>query len=468
MLSKILLEILVVLLLAGCQVAGVREAARSNDAGELLVYMQPVPAETGRLHFSLQGLAAVRDDGVVFPLDLQLKNVIGRSSRHQRLLGSGFLPEGNYLGLNIVVGSASVTTEDGEMQLSIPVEPVRVNSPFSVARHGSLLLAVSYRHEGSIVSGFRFEPAFLAYRPSPPLLNFYSVVSSPEAGRLTVIDRYVWQATGVLDTAAGATGLAYDERTRRLYAAFSGEDLVRSYDLPGGTPVGRITFRPGDQPEHLALSNDGRLLLAVNRGSNSVSIIDPHTMIELARVPVGDEPLDLLIERNGQRAFTFNSRSNSITLIDLVQYRTIVTIPCDSSPWRGALSRDGSRLYVLHKNSPHLSIYDAHTLSLRDRLPIGIGGAALLVDVNSDLLYLGRFNEPRIDIYNQFSDLPVDFIAVPAGVVDMSIDNRENRLLLLSRSARALLAVNLASKHEVGRVELGATPHSLALTGERH
>jgi len=69
--------------------------------------------------------------------------------------------------------------------------------------------------------------------------------------------------------------MALDQRTKRAYVALSGEDEVDVIDVANGEVVDRIKLSGGDRPRELALTPDGRTLLVVNTGSNTVSIIDP-------------------------------------------------------------------------------------------------------------------------------------------------------------------------------------------------
>jgi YVTN family beta-propeller protein len=458
---------LILLAVAGCAPRPAGPEARRQDVGDLLVYLQPMPPETGRLRFTLTAAEAVREDGTAIPLDLLVKEPAANGVDRQRLLASGRLPEGNYRGLTLSVGKALLLTEEGEAALLAPQEPVFIDAPFNLARQGAALLEVAFRHEGSVRQQFHFVPAFFAHRPEPPVVTRLAFVSEPEAGLLTVFDRKSLRATGLYAPGEGTAGLALDERQQRLFIALSGEDAVAVLDVFSGAHLGRIQLQPGDRPERLALTPDGRLLLAVNAGSDSVSFLDPLSLVELSRVAVGDEPLSLLLDRGGRRAFVFNRHSDSISVLDLPRRQLLVTLNTDSGPYRGALSRDGSRLFVVFRGSPYLTVFDAATLAVRERVLVGIGIGAILVDSRTDLLYLGWSDAPRIEVYDPLSLQTVDFLEAPGGVVDLLIDHEENRLLLASPDARAVTAIDLVSKRELGRLEAGGELHSLALMGTR-
>jgi YVTN family beta-propeller protein len=66
--------------------------------------------------------------------------------------------------------------------------------------------------------------------------------------------------------------------------------------------VNRLRLNSGDRPRELALTPDGRTLLCVNTGSNTVSFIDPGSFIEVGRINVGKNPNSILIDQTGRRA----------------------------------------------------------------------------------------------------------------------------------------------------------------------
>ena len=44
--------------------------------GELIIYLQPLPQESSRLRFIIDGISAVRDDGLEIPLSLCAETVV--------------------------------------------------------------------------------------------------------------------------------------------------------------------------------------------------------------------------------------------------------------------------------------------------------------------------------------------------------------------------------------------------------
>ena len=456
------------LLAVGCQPA-MQQQPRLSGGIPFLLYLKAMPAEAGRLRLVLDQVSAIDDNGVLWPLTLHLAEIKADTANRQRLLASGRLPIGVYRGLSLVFKGAWTRTEEGEAALQIGEEPLVVTSSF-VQREGRAgLLEMAYQHEGSVSQGFQFTPKLAVYPPERPLQGRTGILSCAKAGYLTIFDRKTLNVHGAIGTDGKLpAGVVVDDRQRRIYVAMNDDDVVEVLDLITGDPVGRIQLRTGDRPGSMALSQNGLLLLVACTGTNSVLCLDSRSQIELARIPVGEEPVFILPDRRSQRAHVFSKLSDTITVLDLVNQRFVATIRMDSGPIRGALNRDGSRLYVLHYGSPYLSVLDTRSLALRERLQVGLGGSILLTDPRADLLYLGRKDENRLDVYSPFSILPVDFLEGTGGPVDMVIADEENRLLLSVPSQAGLAAVDLTSRQIVGRMEVGGVPQDLAVAGARY
>lgn len=463
----VFLLLLLPLIAAGCHPAmQQRERSHPGDA-PFLLYLHVMPAEAARLRLTLSRVAAIDENGGLRPLVLHLPEVTSETVNRQRLLASGRLPAGFYRGISVVFNGAWTRSEEGEAALHSGSEPLEVPALFVIEKGGGGLLELAYQHEGSIDQRFMFTPRFAAYAPERPLLGRTGILGAGRADYLTILDRKTLKVHGLFGTGGRIpAGAVIDERQRRIYVAIKNADLVEVLDLVSGEPVGRILLQPGDQPGHLALSPDGLLLLVACTGANSVLLLDARTQMELARVDTGEEPVYILPDRRGQRAYVISERADAVTVLDLNRYRPAATILMEAGPYRAALNRDGSRLYVLHHGSPYLSVLDTRSLGLLERLPVGPGGSSLLIDPRTDLLYLGRKDENRVDVFDLFSLLPVDFLEGAGGAVDMAIDDEENRLLMVVPD-KGLVAVDLTSRKVTGRLEAAPFPRFLSVAGAR-
>ncbi|HUJ27107.1 MAG TPA: YncE family protein, partial [Myxococcales bacterium] len=235
-----------------------------------------------------------------------------------------------------------------------------------------------------------------------------------------------------------------------------------------GGELGRIRLQPGDGPREVVLSPDRRTLLVANSGSNTVSFVDPASLLETARVQVGEAPTALLVDRAGNRAYVFNARSSFVSVVDLARRAAVGSIATDYAPLRGAINRAGTRLYVVSQGSPYMTAYSLPDQAQAGRVYVGLGTLAVKVDPASDLLYVAQGGSHRLALFDPFSLMPIDFVDLPGDASYLAIDDAENTMFGLMPEQRAAAVVDLATKQLLAVIDVGLDPRMLVLAGERN
>lgn len=456
------------LMAAGCQAAAVTPSSRVRlpDEGAVYLYLQPLPRDAERLRLVIDGIAAVQAGGGEWPLSLSLPELAGRDVRRQRLLAAGPLPAGHYSGFLFRTGRASLEGAHGASALLVPEAAARIDFPFTVRRGEARVVALSLGYAESVDGGYRFAPAFSAYRPERPAAGFMAFVANRGSNDVTAFDKKARQVFDVIATGDRPSALALDPRAGRLYVALAGEDAIEVIDVLSGRHVDRIRLTPGDEPAHLALTPDGRTLLTANRGSNTVSVVDTAARAERTKVPVGNGPRFVALDRTGRRAFALNTLSNSVSVLDVAGRAGVRTIAVDPAPLQGDFNRRGDRLYVVHEQAPYVTAIDTGTLTVARRFPLRSAAEAIEVDPSTDFVYLAGRGDPGVGLHDPFSFGTVDFIPAPGEIADMATDADENALYLLSRAANRVLVVDRIRKRLVGEIDVGQAPSSITVTGE--
>ncbi len=435
--------------------------------GELFVYLAPFPQEANRLTFRLSGVSALREDGSAHPLTLREETIGGGGAARERFLAYGALPPGRYVGLRFRAGAASLEGEEGKSALQIPEEGSRSEVPFTIDRRRGTVLLVTLRYAESIQGGFRFVPSFAGSAPVRSVAGSTGFVSSRGANTVTAFDKLTGRVSGVTPTGSGPAGMALDQSRRKLYVALAVDSAVEVIDVLSGERTDRLALFGGDEPLDLALTPDGRTLLSVNSGSNTVSFIDPGALIEVERVPVGNGPVSAVVDSTGRRAFVFNSAADTVSVVDIPNRRVAATLATEAEPVKGAFNRDGSRLYIAHRSSPWLSVIDPVSFSVTARIYVGPGATALKVDTRTDRVYLSRRFAGRIEIFDAVSSLPSDFIPSEGDVSDLAIDGESNNLFVVLPEAGKVSAVRLVTRETAAETDAGEDASRVRLMGER-
>jgi YVTN family beta-propeller protein len=435
--------------------------------GEVFVYFQPFPQEAEKLSFTAGNLSAVRSDGAEFPLSLSLEELNFGQMRRQRLLASGRVPPGRYVGLSSTIKKALLTGDKGEAAMLTPDGPVKTDLSFEVQRRQAVVLALSLRYAESIQSGFRFSPVFTLVIPSRPVAGLTGYITNRNDDHITVFNKKSGEVAAIITTGRGPEAISLDQRAGRAYVSLSGEDAVEVLDVTAGSIINRIHLNIGDGPQEISITPDGKKLLVVNTSSRTVSIIDSSALLEVGRLPVGEGARSVLVDHDGKRAYVFNELSNTITVIDIANRATVVTLSTDIGPLRGQFNRKGDKLYVIHARSPYLSVIDPFGLSIVRKMFVGPGLSSIKVDTASDMLYACRKQDAVVEVYDPFSLSPGAYIQVTSGVAYMTIDGEENNLYLVNPETRTIMTVNLISRKITLLIDAGDSPAWVTMMGER-
>lgn len=455
------------LVLGGCQATFTHFLPPLEEEGEVYLYLEPFPQGAERLRFSIAAVFAVNSDGREFPLTTPLRELKTSDVQRQRLLASGRLPPGSYLGFSFKVNKAILKTEEGEADLLVPETPVRNDFPFIVIRRRAYVISSTFKYGESISRGFSFSPVFSMMIPARPIPGLTGYVTNSGSDNIMIFDKKLNKILAVIVTGRGPAGMALDQRQGRAYVALSRDDAIELIDVLSGQPINRLRLNTGDRPQELALTPDGRMLLVVNKGTNTLSFVDPFSFVELKRVDVGREPNSVAIHPNGLRAFVFNTLSNSISVIDIPNRVVIATITTDPAPLRGQFNRRADRLYVIQEWSSYLTALDPFALSILRRFPVRIGMVSIKVDPQTDLVYTGRRRDTTVEVYDPFSFAVVDSMNTGAGITYMTIDGDENNLYMVNPDLRTVMVSRLVRKRVFSEMDVGEIPYWVAMMGER-
>jgi len=458
------------LMMVGCLPQGFssRYKAPLAEEGEVLLYLQPLPQEADRLSFIIDRILVVAGDGREFPVSLSFSEIKGSDLKGvQKQLAAVVLPPGDYTGLSIHITKAFIRTANGDVALLVSDEPVTVAHGFSVVRREVSTLFLSLSLAGTKLDGVKFAPVFSLASSGRVLINLIGLVTNSASNSVSVFDKKSMRVVNAIATGQAPKGIVLDKIRTRAYVAASHDSIIEVFDVFKGALLNRLRLNLRDWPTELALTPDGRTLVAVNSGSNTISIIDALSLFETARVNVGEGPSSVAIDPSGRRAFVMNTRSSTISVVDLTQKVIALTISVGGAPLRAAFSRDGRQLFIIHSNTPNLTVVDLSRLTVSQSVFIGMGAAAIRVDDQTGLIYVGKTFGGEITIIDPFSLVFIDRIAVDGEAVFLTIDEQERSLFVVLPDRKILQKFNLISKKFSAQIDVGDAAYGAVVMGER-
>jgi YVTN family beta-propeller protein len=459
--------VLLLSLLAGCVPARIAPKPALTEMGELIIYLQPLPQEAQRLRFGVEGIYAIPTDASEIPLSLSVHELRGVDlTGRQKLLATGTLPPASYKGLAIKFKNAFVQSEEGEIALLIPEEPLLVPLVFEMVRRKALTLFLTLNPSGAITSAIHFTPGFSLKKPGRILINLTGYVSNSDSNLVSVFDKQTTRVVNTIATGWGPKGMALDQKRARAYVAISRDDAIEVYDVFKGDMINSLRLNLGDEPIDLALTPDGRTLVSVNHSSNTLSIIDPISMFEITRVQVGQGPTSVAVDPSGFKAYVMNTSSSTISVVDLTQRTVSVTIGVEGSPLQGAFNPAGDNLYVITRDTANLLVIDPSRLTLIRKIFVGTGALSLKVDFSTGLVLVGKKFGGEITVVEPSSSMFIDTIEVKGKAAFMTIDRQEHTLFVILPGKRLLQKINLTSKRIVAEIDLYQGAYQVVVMGE--
>ena len=151
-------------------------------------------------------------------------------------------------------------------------------------------------------------------------------------------------------------------------------------DIRAGKVAGRVDFGHGVRPHCVEVGPKDRLLYVSTELDQAITVIDPHSLKIVAKIPTGAAESHMFaISHDGRRAYTANVGPGSVSVLDLDARKLITTISVAPRIQRIVLSRDSRFLYTTDQSAPQLAVIATETNTVVGFIPlpaIGYGGVA--------------------------------------------------------------------------------------------
>lgn len=222
-----------------------------------------------------------------------------------------------------------------------------------------------------------------------------------------------------------------DHRMVALDNRFRENALVYNVNGANGFFEGKVfsgAIDEGDATRSLALSQDGRTLIANNNISENVAIVDVATETVRAYVDTGERVWAAAVTRDGNTAVVTNTETSTVSIIDLTTDSRVAQLSVPTRPTEVVISPSGSTAWVT-------------TVAGTDRLAvINLAGAASSVIASLPTGQLGTIGYT----YSVASGMAIS----PDGAIVAVCVSFDDQLML----------VDTATRTEVARLAVGDFP----------
>jgi len=243
-------------------------------------------------------------------------------------------------------------------------------------------------------------------------------------------------------------------------------------------------------------------LIVLDKGDNSMVIVNPATRKIVASIPVGKNPHEAAVSDDGKLAFSSNMQGNSISVIDLVQQKEIhrVELPNLRTPhglyfangklyftaqgndsiarydpatnqidWTrdsGAkgthmlvMTKDLTKIFASNMQSDSIGMYERapgqQEYKLR-QIPVGKGPEAIDLSPDGTQVWTATGGDAHVAVINVASGAVVETVHVPTQRINRLKFTPDGRRVLLSDSGNGdLVIMDAGSRKEIKRLRVG-------------
>jgi YVTN family beta-propeller protein len=198
-----------------------------------------------------------------------------------------------------------------------------------------------YRSNGTLIKTIPDSVDFAAFHvPGHPGVS----QGAPVEAVVTPDRRYMWVSNYSMygagfgpegsDTCSADTGYEDGYTDSYLYRV-----SLKTMAIDGVAKVGWV-------PKYVAVSPNGRWVLASNWCSYDLSIVSTTTLRQVARIPIGAYPRGIAISPDSRFAYVAIMGGDSLAVVSLKSRRVVGSIETGPNPRHVVISPDGRFLYV--------------------------------------------------------------------------------------------------------------------------
>ncbi|HEX7286625.1 MAG TPA: YncE family protein [Candidatus Angelobacter sp.] len=210
---------------------------------------------------------------------------------------------------------------------------------------------------------------------------------------------------------------------------------------------------------------DGKFAYVADRmpespAPNLVSIISLKSNTIVKTIQVGEFPVSVVLTTKGDLAYVSNLASNSVSVIDTDTKLQLAVISVNSPHGLG-VTRDGKLLYVTNHFSGTVSVVDTKSQKLISP-PIGVGPnpVGLVLTPNEDYVYVANFGSDSVSVIKTSTRASLD-ITVGSGPHGLAV-SPDGKFVYVAVQSEGKIAVIDTETYAVSYIAIGGMPTEIA------
>lgn len=165
--------------------------------------------------------------------------------------------------------------------------------------------------------------------------------------------------------------------------------IVRGFGLVVALVVGQVAVARSNS--RLAVTPDGRWLLAANTDGGTLALIDLEARALAAQIPVGRAPEGVCLAGGGSLAVVTLWDDDQLAVIDLATRALVRKIDVPDEPYGVVASADGSKVYVTHAYPGVVTEVDPQSGAILRRFSVGDFPRGIAIEPGGQRLLVSHY-----------------------------------------------------------------------------
>jgi YVTN family beta-propeller protein len=269
----------------------------------------------------------------------------------------------------------------------------------------------------------------------------HEVVASPD-GRTAYVPIY------------GNSGVGKAGTDGRTLAVIDVGDRQVTKSIDFGRPV---------RPHCAVFGPKNGLLYVTAELTDSIDVIDPHTLKIIDSIPTGQKESHMLaITRDGKRGYTANVGPGTVSAIDLEAKRVIAVIPVSGETQRISLSVDDRMAFTADQTKPQLAVIDTATNTVKAWVPLPVPGYGTAATLDGRWLLVALPGAGKVGVVDLQTLKLARTVDVPKSPQEVLV-RPDNQVAYVScHESRKVAAIDLNTWQVAKVIDAGALADGLA------
>jgi YVTN family beta-propeller protein len=198
---------------------------------------------------------------------------------------------------------------------------------------------------------------------------------------------------------------------KKIYVVNRGDNSVTVIDTSDKSVVTTLSDPLASTPVWAVPSADSSHVYVVNQGSSNVTVINATNDSVIANLAVGTSPNYAVFDTQNQRVVITNPAAGSISVINADAtsplFNTVKTITVGTNPMSVTALADGTRLYVANTGSNSVSVINGLSLTVTKTIPVGTSPVSIASDAESAKVFTANRDSFDVSIINTSTDSEV-------------------------------------------------------------